>query len=452
MNTPNLLLIEDRPNSTGAWQFPNPYEQDDAIKSIFGMGGRVTRTYTLGIGPAYHVIGVRRYNEHAFRAMDHAIASAARYGVRLIIPLFNNGTDPKGYGTYAGFAALRGKRPQAFWEDREVIEDFKHLVSYVLCRVNTVTGVAYRDDPAVLCWQLGNEYGSWEDAPPPASWTLEIAAHIKNVDPNHLVMDGMIAGHHQRRWPKDVLSSPLIDIITNHYYWGEDDVSSGRLAADAKFVRKRYGKAFIAGEFGFSNVKVYKKFLKIALKEGISGTMIWSLRFHSCLGGFYIHDEGNNYAAYHVPGFPPDHPGFIPEERDVVSLFREYAFLIHPSKPSSSSSPLLIPDAPVILPKSTVNDLKWMGSAWASAYEIWRKDDVREGELAGVGGDGEVGMSEQGWRVVAKDVTDAKPTGTGALWGDGTGGIQRGRLYAYRMRAYNSAGTSGFSNVIVLRA
>lgn len=72
------------------------------------------------------------------------------------------------YGDYGQFASFRGKKPSQFWTDTQVIDDLKHLLSYVLNRVNTVTGIAYKDDPVILAWQFGNELGSWQKPSAPS--------------------------------------------------------------------------------------------------------------------------------------------------------------------------------------------------------------------------------------------------------------------------------------------
>ncbi|KAH9271937.1 hypothetical protein BASA83_005775 [Batrachochytrium salamandrivorans] len=158
-NIPGLLLTEDRPafvngyplckapiaNSTvdargnrigiendrtcyiprgeNAWEWviPDPREQEDAIKSILGAGGRVTRSYTLGFGPKYHMMGPGRFNEDAFVAMDHALALCRKYGVRLVVPLVNQNSSNLYYGDYGLFTKFRGKQPEEFFTDAQLI-------------------------------------------------------------------------------------------------------------------------------------------------------------------------------------------------------------------------------------------------------------------------------------------------------------------------------------------
>lgn len=129
------------------WIPPTPWEQLDAAASIAGFAGLVTRTYTLGMGYQQHVTGYRTYYEPAWVAFDNALAAARKYGIRLIIPLVNdhNGDDWSTnwyYGDYGQFASFSGKKPSQFFTDAAVIADFKHLLSFMLNRVNTVNGIA----------------------------------------------------------------------------------------------------------------------------------------------------------------------------------------------------------------------------------------------------------------------------------------------------------------------
>ena len=141
-------MLEDRPSSLYFFIPPDPWEQNDAMLTMDGFNARVGRTYTLGFGKGQHVTAARTYNEVAFVAMDHAIAAARRYKIRLIIPIINNhkGGDSNTdyfHGDYGILCSFRGIKPSQFYTSRQMIDDMKHLISYMLNRVNTVTKIAY---------------------------------------------------------------------------------------------------------------------------------------------------------------------------------------------------------------------------------------------------------------------------------------------------------------------
>jgi hypothetical protein len=80
--------------------------------------------------------------------------------------------------------------------------------------------------------------------PPPGSWTVEIAQHIKSMAPNILVMDGSLSRSNvtEDKFNVTALESQFVDLFSYHYY----DVQVGQLpfydmASDAAYVRK-YGK------------------------------------------------------------------------------------------------------------------------------------------------------------------------------------------------------------------
>ena len=133
------------------------------------------------MGEYVHVRARASSTKRRFRALDKVIEVARRKGLRVIIPFVDQG---KWWGGIGEYAAFRGKQPDDFWTDPQIIADFKATIRYVLTRKNTYTGVAYRDDPAIFGWETGNEIDSTPE------WTRRIAAYIKQLDPNHLVIDG----------------------------------------------------------------------------------------------------------------------------------------------------------------------------------------------------------------------------------------------------------------------
>lgn len=206
------------------WHRPDPWEQEDVFRSLQQMGGTVVRLYTFTIkgGTANgdqpsHVTGLRQYNEDYFRDLDHVLRLANEYHIRVIIPFIDTWEHVGGIKQFAGF---RGKTAGEFYTDPELKEDYKHLVSYVLNRTNTYTGIKYKDDKAILAWETGNELY------PTDAWTQEMSAYIKSMDSNHIVMDGRY-GISQAS-----LEDPNVDIVSNHYYESGGADYALRAAAD----------------------------------------------------------------------------------------------------------------------------------------------------------------------------------------------------------------------------
>ena len=154
----------------------------------------------------------------------------------MIVPFVDQWSWWGGIAEYAGF---RGKTADAFWTDPQVVADFKQTIAYVLNRKNTLTGVVYKDDPAVLAWETGNELSN------PPEWRRDIAAYIKSIDPKHLVIDGLHAG--SRGIALDALDDPNIDIISTHHYPDSGANMVDAIADARRIVGSR--KAYLVGEY-----------------------------------------------------------------------------------------------------------------------------------------------------------------------------------------------------------
>ncbi len=422
-NIPNLHLVEDNMafEATNEWRFPDEFEITDALNTIKQMGGRVVRMYVISIckksGPnaiPCHVKKPGEFNEEAFRALDKVFEIANRVGVRVIIPLVDNW---KWWGGAEQYAEYRGLPAAEFWTNQEVIGDFKKTVDFVVNRRNTLTGKLYKEDKALLAWETGNEIY------PPYSWTKQIAGQIKSLDSNHLVWDGLYIGN--RPIQSEALADPNIDIVSSHHYPGEN-TGAEKMVDDIKKIRKEIAgkKVYVVGEFGFIPPAGIQKVLDAVITEGLSGAMIWSLRYHNRDGGFYWHSEpasASLYNPYHYPGFPS---GEGWNETATLKVMRAKAFEIRGLK----EPPFESPAAPKLLPIKTPSAISWQGSVGASTYSVERANSP-----AGP------------WTVVGKDVDDTwvryRP-----LFSDPK--VVPGSTYLYRVKANNPAGSSAPSNAV----
>ncbi|HEY1490594.1 MAG TPA: hypothetical protein VGF90_06095 [Verrucomicrobiae bacterium] len=418
MNIPNLLDIEDNVPFAGenAWRLPDKFEINDALETVQQMGGTVARTYVITVqrandlpGTPRHVLAPGKFNEAAFRAMDEVFAAADRTGVRLIIPLVDNWPWMGGRAEYAGF---RGKTKNDFWTDPQLIADFKETIRFILTRTNTVTGIRYADDPAVLCWETGNELES------PAPWTREIAHYLKSLDTNHLVMDGFNAS----RLRDESLEIPDVDIVTTHHYPG-GKVTSFALPIFENAARARGKRAYVVGEFGFVPEAEMDLAMDAIIDSGASGGLLWSLRFRNRDGGFYWHSEphgANLYKAFH---WPPSEIGWAYDEPELMDLVSSRACRIRGVGGLEFSRPA----APKLLPITDAAAISWQGSVGASSYQVERA------------------TSDSGqWQVVATNVDEAF-TQYRPQFSDEN--VPAGS-WCYRVRARSVWGMSEASNIV----
>jgi len=418
MDIPNLLLIEDNVPfaEENPWRLPDEFEINDALATVAAMGGTVTRTYVISVqrpddlpGTPRHVLAPGKFNEAAFRTLDQVLATANRTGVRLIIPLVDNWPWMGGRAEYAVF---RGKTKDDFWTDPQLISDFERTIHFILTRTNTITGVRYCDDKAILCWETGNEISS------PAAWTSEIAGYIKRLDTNHLVMDGF--GATELR--DELLEIPAVDIVTTHHYPGPKKSFARLIQENAAKAKGK--KAYVVGEFGFVNTARMAEAMQAISDCGASGGLLWSLRFRDRDGGFYWHSEpgsgGNLYKAFHWPGSAI---GGTYDEVKLLDLVRSNAFAIR----GLPVPPVAVPAPPKLLPIADAAAISWQGSVGASGYQVER-----------------AAKRDGGWQIIAANVDEAF-TQYRPQFADET--VPAGSWF-YRIRAQNDSGISAPSNIV----
>ena len=426
-NIPNLHLVEDQvpfefagrgavatPPVAG-WRLPDRFEITDALATVRQMGGQVARTYVISVQRAdedasipRHVLAPGKFNEEAFKALDLVLQIANEQGIRIIIPFVDNWHWWGGRAQYAGF---RGKTKEQFWTDPQVLADFKETIRFVVTRTNSLTGVRYADDKAILCWETGNEL----ECPP--SFTREIAGYIKSLDRNHLVMEGF----HSTELREESLQMPEVDIVTTHHYPGSSKTFAQLIRENAAKAKGR--KPYVVGEFGFVPTREMADAIEATVTTQTAGALAWSLRFRSRDGGFYWHSEpagGNKYKAFHWPGSP------IADDYDEIpfmKLMREKAYEARGLPVPSLSTP----SAPNLLQITDASAIRWQGSVGASSYQVERA------------------MKANGpWRTVATEV-DESFTQYRPQFGDES--VPRGTWF-YRVRARNTAGVSEPSNVV----
>lgn len=409
---------------------PTPWEIEDAMKTLSRMGMRVVRTWNLPMRgpdeapqPWHYVLAPGQFNEAAFRTIDHTLALAHKHGVRVMLCLSaGSGDYLGGIGTYA---AWRGRPREAFWTDPQLREDYKTTVRYVLNRVNTVTGVPYREDKAILAWQFGNEM--WSAQTP---WLSEMAATMKSLDPNHLVAET----RHSPAFAEQLID-PNIDLLTRHYYTDYKGSGTNWVAAVKREVEQIQGqRPFFVGEFGpyidgtvltRENVESQlKAFLDACVDTpGVSGALLWSMYFHHRDGGYYWHQIFTypSVWSYHFPGFAS---ADAQAEIGIMREMRAAAFRIR----GEAVPPVAAPDAPELLPFKDVPMFSWRGSAGAEGYDI-----ERAASAAGP------------WTVIGANLSDAE-VAYRPLFSDES--AKAGETWCYRVTARNAGGASEPSNVV----
>jgi mannan endo-1,4-beta-mannosidase len=284
----------------------------DGSNSVAGIADGVYFQYWDGDSPAYND------GANGLERLDYVLAAARAAGIKLVVPLTNNWRDFGGMDQYVRWA--NGQYHDDFYTNPTIRGWYKDWISHVLNRVNTITGVAYKDDPTVMTWELGNEprcVGSNVYPRSPncttdtlVAWADEVSRHIKSVDRRHLVSvgdegffcDGPDAPHWTANCGDGVDTVrfgklPAIDVMSYHLYpdhWGTDAAWGTewikRHSAEAAKVRK----PVMLGEFGLRDKStrnpVFREWTDAAISSGADGFLYW------ILSG--ISDDGSLYPDY----------------------------------------------------------------------------------------------------------------------------------------------------------
>ena len=233
----------------------------------------------------------RHFNEQLLRGLDHALAEMGRRGLTAVIYLTNFWEWSGGMMTYLywtnGGHYINMNDPAHPWPEfadmssefyghAAAVRMFDDYVRAVVGRRNTVTGHLYRDDPAIMAWQLANEPrpgGSTEAGHRHMSaylaWIDRTARLIKSLDPNHMVSTGSEGTQgciEEKQCAVNAHSSPSIDYVTAHIWpqnwswadpkdlagtWPTVERNTHDYITQQLAVARQLNKPLVIEEFGF---------------------------------------------------------------------------------------------------------------------------------------------------------------------------------------------------------
>ncbi|XP_010911540.2 mannan endo-1,4-beta-mannosidase 1 [Elaeis guineensis] len=197
------------------------YKVSSVLQQASDYGMSVVRTWAFsdgGSNPLQYSPGY--YNENMFQGLDFVISEAKKHGVFLILSLVNNYADFGGRKQYVQWAKERGA--DVHWDNdfywHEVVKGYyKNHVKTVLTRTNTMTGVAYKDDPTILAWELINEPRCDGDLSGKTvqNWIAEMAVYVKSIDGNHMLEVGL-EGFYGESVPERKQFNPGYEVGTDY--------------------------------------------------------------------------------------------------------------------------------------------------------------------------------------------------------------------------------------------
>ena len=235
-------------------------------------------------------------NDTILQGLDFAIAELEKRDMQAVIYLNNawdwsggfgfylkecgygdspNTNEDGGYNRYVDYCANFAQEPKA-------IKMYQDYVKAIVSRKNSITGRMYKDEPAIMSWQLCNEPRPFasNNKEAFAKWISETAAIIKKIDSNHLVStgsEGYIGCEVDAELCERIHADKNIDYLTIHIWpvnWGWSPRSnpdsgienackmSGEYIGEHILMAKRINKPLVIEEFGYSR------------KDNISGTCI----------------------------------------------------------------------------------------------------------------------------------------------------------------------------------
>ena len=373
------------PNARAAYTYPTPFRVEAALATAQGMGETVVRCQTCGIStgsPLSVEPTLGNFSQTALQHIDYFVATAASHNIRLVIPLTNNyNYYLGGYCDFTDWLNLSTRQncpspaaASAFYTNPKAIAAFEKYISVLLNHVNIYTGVANKDNPAIMSWETGNElpYGSG-GAAEYTRWTSVISSYLKKTAPNQLVMDGSLT------LDSGDLTLPNVDIQDVHPY----PIDIGYVKSAAAMVSAA-GQALVVGEYAWNNASTtvgLAPFLATVYDtKTISGDVYWDLLpqndffgYVQAYDGYQLHYPGDTYAVSGTAAAPS--PVRSDEsDRPQVTMLRTHAFAM-----AGKTVPAYpVPSAPVVTnvmhvasqSAGTGNLLEWRGSPMAASYVV----------------------------------------------------------------------------------
>lgn len=145
------------------------------------------------------------YNDTILAGLDYLLMEMGKRDMVAVLYLNNSWEWSGGYGFYLEHAGA-GKAPRPneagypafmefvskFADNQKAHQLFYDYVKFIVSRKNQYTGKAYKDDPTIMSWQIGNEPRAFsqEALPGFVKWLSEASALIRSLDPNHLISIG----------------------------------------------------------------------------------------------------------------------------------------------------------------------------------------------------------------------------------------------------------------------
>lgn len=231
------------------------------LDQLVATGHNAIRAHTLFIGygkPGTQMPTNGVYDEAVLVRCDEFLAECRARGLYVMAPLTDSWDFYHGGAITFANMVLGGSRTQdqartEFCTNPAVITAYRSYVTTLMNRVNTVTGVRWRDDPTLAIIETANE--AWQAAFMAGSpnYHAQTAAWLRGNWPNKLVADGFACSGSGAVVPAHSLGNPNFQIVGTHFY---DDMRNNTTFLNAQAARAvAAGQAFVLGEWDWRDVQ-----------------------------------------------------------------------------------------------------------------------------------------------------------------------------------------------------
>ncbi len=253
----------------------------DNLRVLVGADGENGVGYK--VEPALQVSpGV--YNDTLLQGLDRLLAELGKRDMNAVLYLNNSWDWSGGYSQYLKWTGHKNVADSnkdswenycayvtQFHESDSCKTLFANYVRDIVSRRNSITGIPYKDDPAIFSWQVSNEPRAFSDKNKElfANWIGDVARMIKSIDPNHMVStgsEGKFGCQTDMALFEKIHSYPEIDYLNIHIWpynwqWITKESLTENLDSAIKhtkeyleehgIVAKKLKKPLVVEEFGY---------------------------------------------------------------------------------------------------------------------------------------------------------------------------------------------------------
>lgn len=265
---------------------------------VWGFMEGVSHEHTMQAEPGVYTPppGVKS----ALEKLDYTVAQAKQRGIRVVIALTNNWGDFGGMQQYVDW--FNGAHHDDFYKQAEIVNAYKNYVKHIIEHKNRYTGIANKDEPAIMTWELANEPRAQSDKSGELlyNWAKDTSNYIRELAPNQLIAlgsEGFFKRNNNEDWTYNggegvdwdrIITLPNINYGTFHLYpehWGKHNAEEWgtQWIKDHASAAKKANKPAVLEEYGIGKDEpqnrdfIYHKWTQTAYETGLAGSMFWIL-------------------------------------------------------------------------------------------------------------------------------------------------------------------------------